>query len=158
MLINSGIVGLGPAHKAVSLPSLVKLVPLFKFFQQNILSMCSIKRQVFLTVPSSSQIQEKTTPELYSSSVLLSVGSVLSTVLFLGLGLIWLPSVACARPGANVITWSRAGAWLSPASAMSSAGGACPSSTASWFLPPSTQPSTTLLFINETVWMQEAAS
>lgn len=79
MLINSGIVGLGPAHKAVSLPSLVKLVPLFKFFQQNILSMCSIKRQVFLTVPSSSQIQEKTTPELYSSSVLLSVGSVLST-------------------------------------------------------------------------------
>ncbi|CAD7689303.1 unnamed protein product [Nyctereutes procyonoides] len=41
---------------------------------------------------------EKTTPELYYLSVLLSVSSLVSTVLFSGLGLIWLGSVACAQP------------------------------------------------------------
>ncbi|KAM8791785.1 uncharacterized protein V5649_009023 [Rhynchonycteris naso] len=44
---------------------------------------------------------EKTTPELYYLSVLLSVSSLVSTVLFLGLGLLWLTSVTCAGPDAK---------------------------------------------------------
>ncbi|KAF6109858.1 hypothetical protein HJG60_011049 [Phyllostomus discolor] len=44
---------------------------------------------------------EKTTPELYYLSVLLSGSSVVSTVLFSGQGLLWLASVICARPGAK---------------------------------------------------------
>uniref|UniRef100_A0A8C5ZTT8 Uncharacterized protein n=1 Tax=Marmota marmota marmota TaxID=9994 RepID=A0A8C5ZTT8_MARMA len=41
---------------------------------------------------------EKTTPELYYLSVLLSVGSLVSTVLFSGMGLIQLSRVTCPRP------------------------------------------------------------
>ncbi|NP_001353334.1 uncharacterized protein LOC111766314 [Dasypus novemcinctus] len=44
---------------------------------------------------------EKTTPELYYLSVLLSVSSLASTVLLSGLGLNWLASVTCTRPDAN---------------------------------------------------------
>ncbi|XP_034358714.1 uncharacterized protein LOC117708871 [Arvicanthis niloticus] len=44
---------------------------------------------------------EKTTPELYYLSVLLSVGSLVSTVLFSGMGLIWLSKVTCPRPHAK---------------------------------------------------------
>nr|KAF6444318.1 hypothetical protein HJG59_008609 [Molossus molossus] len=45
---------------------------------------------------------EKTTPELYYLSVLLSVSSLVSTVLFSGLGLLWLASVTCASPDAKL--------------------------------------------------------
>ncbi|XP_031792089.1 uncharacterized protein LOC116418931 [Piliocolobus tephrosceles] len=44
---------------------------------------------------------EKTTPELYYLSVLLSVSSLASTVLFSCLGLIWRARVTCRRPDAN---------------------------------------------------------
>ncbi|XP_078186459.1 uncharacterized protein LOC144576930 [Callithrix jacchus] len=44
---------------------------------------------------------EKTTPELSYLSVLLSVSSLASSVLFSGLGLIWLVRVTCRRPEAN---------------------------------------------------------
>ncbi|XP_077881367.1 uncharacterized protein LOC144367858 [Ictidomys tridecemlineatus] len=44
---------------------------------------------------------EKTTPELYYLSVLLSVGSLVSTVLFSGMGLIQLSRVTCPRPEAK---------------------------------------------------------
>uniref|UniRef100_A0A8L2QB16 Leucine zipper and CTNNBIP1 domain containing n=1 Tax=Rattus norvegicus TaxID=10116 RepID=A0A8L2QB16_RAT len=44
---------------------------------------------------------EKTTPELYYLSVLLSVGSLVSTVLFSGMGLIWLSKVTCPRSDAK---------------------------------------------------------
>ncbi|NP_001353350.1 uncharacterized protein LOC113391336 [Pan troglodytes] len=44
---------------------------------------------------------EETTPELYYLSVLLSVSSLTSTVLFSGLGLIWRARVTCRRPDAN---------------------------------------------------------
>ncbi|XP_029332263.1 uncharacterized protein LOC115030877 [Mus caroli] len=44
---------------------------------------------------------EKTTPELYYVSVVLSVGSLVSTVLFSGMGLIWLSKVTCPRPDAK---------------------------------------------------------
>ncbi|CAH7445990.1 Tmem274 [Phodopus roborovskii] len=44
---------------------------------------------------------EKTTPELYYLSVLLSAGSLVSMVLFSGMGLISLYKVTCPRPGAK---------------------------------------------------------
>ncbi|XP_072831954.1 uncharacterized protein [Vicugna pacos] len=44
---------------------------------------------------------EKTTPELYYLSVLLSVSSLVSTVLFSSLGLTWLATVICPRPDAK---------------------------------------------------------
>ncbi|KAM7323920.1 hypothetical protein ACRRTK_016225 [Alexandromys fortis] len=44
---------------------------------------------------------EKTSPELYYLSVLLSVGSLISTVLFSGMGLIWLSKVTCPKPDAK---------------------------------------------------------
>nr|KAF6505868.1 hypothetical protein HJG63_007761 [Rousettus aegyptiacus] len=44
---------------------------------------------------------EKTTPELYYLSVLLSVSSLVSTVLFSGRGLIWLAGVTCPGPDAK---------------------------------------------------------
>uniref|UniRef100_A0A8C8URP4 Transmembrame protein 274 n=1 Tax=Peromyscus maniculatus bairdii TaxID=230844 RepID=A0A8C8URP4_PERMB len=44
---------------------------------------------------------ERTTPELYYLSVLLSVGNLVSTVLFSGMGLIWLSKVTCPRPDAK---------------------------------------------------------
>ncbi|KAM5270478.1 uncharacterized protein RBU33_020281 [Hipposideros larvatus] len=45
---------------------------------------------------------EETTPELYYLSVVLAVSSLVSTVLFSGLGLIWLCSVTCPRPDAKL--------------------------------------------------------
>ncbi|KAF6344841.1 hypothetical protein mRhiFer1_010219 [Rhinolophus ferrumequinum] len=44
---------------------------------------------------------EDATPELYYLSALLAVGSLVSTALFSGLGLIWLASVTCPRPDAK---------------------------------------------------------